>query len=339
MILLTLCLLVAGQADDLSSLEDRVGVLLRHDLYDEAASVLKAFAAEQASRAADPTFKDLRSKVDTFAKEADALYQTLMAEAASHVQAERFPEAIRSAARARRIYPERRSKVEAFQADIRDRLDGKLMVKIPSRACWIGEKPLRQVQRPAFLIDLHPVTNESYAAYVDATGAAPPAHWWGGRVPKGRERHPVVMMTWEEAAAYAKWAGKRLPSAEEWEIAARGDDRREFPWGDAFQEREGEFNCNSLEYWQVNKTRSPGPTPVGELATPSAGGVWMGGNVWEWTSTAVPGKVGARPVEFRILKGGSFMTPARAVRCASVLPENPALSHPDVGFRCAKDAP
>jgi formylglycine-generating enzyme required for sulfatase activity len=53
----------------------------------------------------------------------------------------------------------------------------------------------------------------------------------------------------------------------------------------------------------------------------------------------VPGKVGDRPVEFRILKGGSFMTPARSLRCASVLPENPDLALPDVGFRCAKDAP
>jgi formylglycine-generating enzyme required for sulfatase activity len=339
MILLTLCLLAAGQAEDLSSLEERVRALLRLDLYDEAGTILRTFAAEHPGPSADARFKDLQSKADTFAKEADHLFQTLMDEAASHLQSERYPEAIRSAARARRIYPERRAKVDALQGRIRDRLDGKLMVKIPGRACWIGEKPQRQVQLPAFMIDLHSVTNESYAAYVDATGAAAPSHWWAGKVPKGRERHPVVMLTWEEAAAYAKWAGKRLPTAEEWEVAARGDDRREFPWGDAFQEREDEFNCNSLEYWQVNKSRSPGTTPVSELSTPSAGGVWMGGNVWEWTSTAVPGKVNGRPAEFRLLKGGSFMTPARAIRCASALPENPALAFPDVGFRCAKDAP
>ena len=56
-------------------------------------------------------------------------------------------------------------------------------------------------------------------------------------------------------------------------------------------------------------------------------------------STPVPGKVGGRPAEFRILKGGSFMMPARAVRCAAALPENPLLGLPDVGFRCAKDGP
>ena len=65
----------------------------------------------------------------------------------------------------------------------------------------------------------------------------------------------------------------------------------------------------------------------------------MGGNVWEWTSTRVPGTVAGKPAEFLLLKGGSFMTLSKALRCASVLPENPKLAHPDVGFRCVKDAP
>ena len=64
----------------------------------------------------------------------------------------------------------------------------------------------------------------------------------------------------------------------------------------------------------------------------------MGGNVWEWTSTAVAGKSGESLLEFRILKGGSFMTSAKALRCANRLPEDPRLFHPDVGFRCARDA-
>jgi formylglycine-generating enzyme required for sulfatase activity len=147
----------------------------------------------------------------------------------------------------------------------------------------------------------------------------------------------VVLVTWEQAAAYAKWAGKRLPTAEEWEVAARGDDRREFPWGTLFQEQPDQFLCNSLEYWQFHKSRSPGTTPVDEFASRSASGASMGGNVWEWTSSAVPGKVGERAVEFRVLKGGSFMTLARAIRCAASLPENPALAHPDVGFRCVQE--
>ena len=63
----------------------------------------------------------------------------------------------------------------------------------------------------------------------------------------------------------------------------------------------------------------------------------MGGNVWEWTSTPKMRKVGNKNEEFRVLKGGSFMTPARAIRCANAYPEDPTLGHPDVGFRCVRD--
>ena len=63
----------------------------------------------------------------------------------------------------------------------------------------------------------------------------------------------------------------------------------------------------------------------------------MGGNVWEWTSTAVKRKIAGKSEDFRVLKGGSFMTPARAIRCATVYPEDPTLGHPDVGFRCVRD--
>jgi formylglycine-generating enzyme required for sulfatase activity len=62
----------------------------------------------------------------------------------------------------------------------------------------------------------------------------------------------------------------------------------------------------------------------------------MGGNVWEWTSTAA--RKGEGGPEYRILKGGSFMTSAKALRCANVLLEDPRLPHPDVGFRCVRDA-
>jgi formylglycine-generating enzyme required for sulfatase activity len=147
------------------------------------------------------------------------------------------------------------------------------------------------------------------------------------------------MVTWDDAAAYAKWAGKRLPTAEEWEVAARGPDKREYPWGNVFLEKEDKFPCNCLEFWQVNKAKSPGTTPVENFENgESAFGVYgMGGNVWEWTATAAPAKGSKPPPEFRILKGGSFMTPRKATRCANIYAEDPRLPHPDVGFRCARD--
>jgi formylglycine-generating enzyme required for sulfatase activity len=145
-----------------------------------------------------------------------------------------------------------------------------------------------------------------------------------------------VFVTFADAGKYAAWAGKRLPSAEEWEVAARGPDPREFPWGNAFTEKDNVFNANSLEYWQFNKSQNPGTTPVDQFDGPNSESAFrvmgMGENVWEWTSTEDSRK-------FRVLKGGSFMTPKAALRCANVYPEDPALAHPDVGFRCARDLP
>jgi formylglycine-generating enzyme required for sulfatase activity len=222
------------------------------------------------------------------------------------------------------------------------------MIRIPSAACWIGndhpefpdEAPLRQVKLPAFFIDKYEVTHEDYYAFLVATGRPVPArspYWLGGKPREGREKHPVVYVSYEDAEAYARWAGKRLPTAEEWEVAARGPDRREYPWGNLFSEKENTFHCNSLEFWQVHKHLSPGTARVDASDVPndpSPFGVYgMGGNVWEWTSTS--GKVTGK--EGRVLKGGSFMTDKRAIRASNLYPEDPTLGHPDVGFRCVRE--
>jgi formylglycine-generating enzyme required for sulfatase activity len=74
---------------------------------------------------------------------------------------------------------------------------------------------------PAFWIDRYPVTNAQYLAFVEATGPARPSWWgrWGGVFPAEYADHPVAGVSGQEAAAYSAWAGKRLPSAEEWELA------------------------------------------------------------------------------------------------------------------------
>jgi hypothetical protein len=82
---------------------------------------------------------------------------------------------------------------------------------------------------PAFFIDVREVSNSDYARFVDATGYAPPSGWPKGRIPAGREEFPVVGVSFRDASAYAAWLGKRLPSAIEWEKAARGTDGRSYP--------------------------------------------------------------------------------------------------------------
>ena len=315
------------------------------DLWDAALGALEKFQKEYPEIERDSSYENFLGKVKTFQAEADQLFKKDFGGAQEHFKSGRYSLALSTAENALTYYPERKAGIREFQDRVRALQSEKTMVRIPETACWIGsderpdEKPLRQVKLPAFLMDKYEVTKEDYAAFIAATGHEAPPYWLGRRPPKGRERHPVVMVTWDDAVAYAKWAGKRLPTAEEWEVAARGPDKRVFPWGSVFLEKEDKFPCNCLEYWQVNKTESPGTRSVDEFENgESAFGVYgMGGNVWEWTSTGAPA-VGSRPPpEFRILKGGSFMTPQRAVRCANVYPEDPRIPHPDVGFRCVRD--
>jgi serine/threonine protein kinase len=145
----------------------------------------------------------------------------------------------------------------------------------------------RPINLPEFRIARFPITNEQYYVFIRSSPHFPPPVAWGGpQFPVGRERYPVIGVTWEEATAYCQWAGCRLPTEQEWEKAARGTDGRSFPWGEVWSD--GKY-CNSQE------ARLGGPTPVDRYPLGvSPYGVWdMSGNVWEWT------------VE-RYLRGGSW---------------------------------
>ena len=186
-------------------------------------------------------------------------------------------------------------------------------VEVPEGMVWVPPGPFimggelglpLQVARigHGFFIARTPVTNGQYARFVAKTGHAPPEHWKGKTPPKQIADHPVTFVSWHDASAYAEWAGRRLPTEEEWEKAARGTDGREYPWGDWAQGR-----CNSKE------AGTGGATPVGKYS-PQGDSPYgcqdCAGNVWEWTASE-------HEQSSRVLRGGAFNTGGRSVRCAS----------------------
>ncbi|MBM3138577.1 MAG: formylglycine-generating enzyme family protein, partial [Chloroflexi bacterium] len=149
--------------------------------------------------------------------------------------------------------------------------DGRPMVKVPAGKFFYGEDD-EEIELKEFFIDLYPVTNKEFKVFVDATAHPDPAHWRNRTWPDGKENHPVVEVNWKSAAAYAEWAGKRLPTNEEWEKAARGTDGRLWPWGNK---------------WDINNANafSGDTTPVGQYSPRGDspfGAADMAGNVWEW---------------------------------------------------------
>jgi formylglycine-generating enzyme required for sulfatase activity len=182
-----------------------------------------------------------------------------------------------------------------------------------------------EVEVAEFLLDRAPVSNQEYAAFLDATGASPPAHWMGGRPPANKLGHPVVGVSLEEARQYAAWRGKRLPTSAEWECAARGPDGTAFPWGDAFEPD----RCRCPE------GGAEGTSPVDEypLGATLEGCIDLVGNVWEWTERDE--RLPAPDEGFAWVFGGSFRHPCgrdgRIARSSVAM----ANSYEYLGFRCA----
>lgn len=182
---------------------------------------------------------------------------------------------------------------------------------------------------PAFRLDRTPVTNAEFQVFVAATGEVPPAHWLGDRPPPALDHHPVVGVTLAEAQRYAAWRGKRLPTAREWEAAARGAGRS-FPWGDE---------------WEANRCQGPeqggGSTaPVDghpEGASPE-GCLDLVGNVWEWTEPDPEAK--QAPAEgYAWVMGGSYRH--ACVQDGHIARTQVSIykAYDYLGFRCAADLP
>jgi formylglycine-generating enzyme required for sulfatase activity len=156
--------------------------------------------------------------------------------------------------------------------------------------------------------------------------------WNGTDFPAGKGDAPVVWVSWYAASAYAKWAGKRLPSEAEWEFAAGGGRAAEFPWGDAVPE------ASTANWLGAGIGR---PTRVGSYAPNAAGLYDMSGNVWEfvaddWKDDYTPAPASVSSPDRKVIRGGSFGgSPINLrVRYRDSHPANGPGPH--VGFRCAR---
>jgi formylglycine-generating enzyme required for sulfatase activity len=187
-----------------------------------------------------------------------------------------------------------------------------------------------------FYIDKNEVTYTEYKEFLEATGHRPLTEGLEKFIPG--DDYPVIGVSWYDAAAYCKWRGKRLPTQDEWEFAARGNKRRIYPWGnDNPDGTRGNFaDINADVSWK-NKTYNDGYkflAPVGSYsrgATPD--GIYdLGGNVKEWTATVDWKK------KVAIIKGGSFENAFDDMQGADQRISNIVNVNYSLGFRCACDA-
>lgn len=203
--------------------------------------------------------------------------------------------------------------------------DGASMVLVPEGEFLYGYKKDRR-SLPAFYMDLYEVTTGRYAAFLQATGAGKEPKYWGDVRPVSDGELPVAGVEWEDADAYCRWAGKRLPTDQEWEKAARGTDGRTYPWGNASPSPSlanyengfcGPFcNVYAEKLKPVNSYKG-GRSPYGIYN--------MAGNVWEW-------------VEEKVIRGGSWNNTAYRLPASDRYGSTPSLWLSSYGIRCAQDA-
>ena len=199
----------------------------------------------------------------------------------------------------------------------------------------IAEMPSHLKTVKSYFMDKYEVTRQDYEKCVTAGNCTAPTIWKTGTYPAGTAKFPVVGVTYSQAVAYAKFVNKRLPTEEEWEFAARGTDKRTFPWGNT---------------WEVGKANAHGASKdfaeVGKFSGTSPFGIYdMVGNAWEWTSSEFkPHPNGKLPTDapkgdVRVIRGGSFESAdkfASTTYRVGWLAQG-AETYNQTSFRCVKD--
>jgi formylglycine-generating enzyme required for sulfatase activity len=217
------------------------------------------------------------------------------------------------------------------------------MALIPKGPFLYGEDRVHEDIPYDYYMAIYPVTNDHYKVFMLANGYGSQNYWseegWAWKQEKqvnqprywtdhkwNQADHPVVGVTYYEAEAYATWAGKRLPTEQEWEKAARGTDGREYPWGNDFDKSK----CNSEESG-IGVT-----TPVTKYTkgiSPS-GCFDMAGNVWEWCASWYEQSGG-----LRVIRGGSWNYRPGYLRSSLRFRLSADVRHNYIGCRLAQGTP
>jgi serine/threonine-protein kinase len=198
------------------------------------------------------------------------------------------------------------------------------------------EKPAFKATVKPFYIDIYEVTCADYKKFIDAINYKQPQNWKTREIPAGWEKRPVTGVNWDDANAYAKWAGKRLPTETEWEFAARGTDGRIYPWGNEW--KDGMANANKANNEMKDVGSYQGKSPFGLYD--------MVGNAWEWTADDAKFYKDGKSIDTvtktlspKVIRGGFYENPPEkaTVTFRRFWGARDESEYINVGFRCAKD--
>ncbi len=212
------------------------------------------------------------------------------------------------------------------------------MISIPKGDFKMGrddgnefESPAHSVTVQPFYIDKLEVTNQDYSEFIRQQRRQAPVNWVDGAYSPGEAKFPVVNVSWFDARDYCEWRGKRLPTEQEWEFAARGKENLLYPYGNQWKPQFSNAGETNLKKPQAVGSYPDGASPFGIMD--------MAGNVAEWTDSDYKPYAGskAKPDDGnKIIRGGSFINPASQQTATDRFFNRPTRTIDYVGFRCAK---